>query len=132
MNTEKLMRKLDVAMEQLESIRKELSQSSPKLPASIASEERQHICHFCKEPLGEEKGIRGVHIKCNQRMTRAKKDGEVTDAELMEQGKIGPPKKSGRKKMSLDDYATQQAANTESDEAALPLRKKQSRKGDAK
>lgn len=133
MDTKKILRKLETALIQLESIRRELASAAPKVPPSVAIEERDGICHFCKQSLGSEKPIRGVHAKCNQRMTRAKKDGEYTDAELVADGKIGPPKQSGRKKMRLEDYATTQqsvAAAIEADDATA--RKKRSKKGETK
>jgi hypothetical protein len=135
MQTKQLLEQIDSAMSLLAAVRLAIEEAAPTPAANIAKEEAEGICHFCKKPLGDEKKpVRGCHQRCNQTMTRAKKAGEISDAELMAEGLIGPPRPAGRKRKSsaLDTLKAQAKATAKADadrEHALAQRQ---RKGGSK
>lgn len=113
MDATKLIEQIDSAMAMLTAVRLALASSRPKIAETIAAEEAAGICHYCKEPLGDEKPIRGCHQRCNQRIARSRKSGEISEEELLEAGLIGPPKQAGRKrKMSVREMLDSHASAT--------------------
>lgn len=134
MDTSSLLKKLDSALAQLSALRREIAEADTKYPPSISDEASRGICHACKKPLGRGKVIRGCHEACHQSMFREMKDGEITEQELIQSGRIGPKQKGGRKrKLRMADLiASQLDATAKADAAALQEPPKQQPKGGTK
>jgi hypothetical protein len=131
MDATQLLKQLDAAIKQLDSLREVIAQSQLPIPPSIAEEAAKGICHRCKKPIDDKKAIRGCHSACNQEMNRMKNRNEITDAQLIQLGWIGPHGPPGRKrKTSIQDIRDAQERATEQADAASPLVPKKRKKLD--
>lgn len=67
----------------------------------------QHLCVACMQPLDGDTPIRGCHVRCHRATLRAIERGETTEVERVNEGKLLPAKKGGRKRsnpVSMDVY----------------------------
>ena len=71
----------------------------PKQAAErVEKAEENGLCLACLEPLGRsDRQIRGVHDTCYKALMRACKRGDVTEQDLIRQGRLFAAKKAGRK-----------------------------------
>lgn len=63
----------------------------------LAKCERERLCCGCLEPLGEELGTRGLHVRCYHATRRAILAGKTTEEDRISQGKLLEARQRGRK-----------------------------------
>lgn len=75
----------------------ELVEMKKSVVLRIAKLQGECKCLACGEPLGGEKPIRGVHVRCYKGIRRCIANGKTTEAKVVAEGLMLPAAKAGRK-----------------------------------
>jgi hypothetical protein len=97
MDAKKMIEQIESMIQQLHAMQLVLQSSLPSVLPSIEAEERDGICHYCKQPLGDERPIRGDHPRCYKEIMRAIAANDLTEFDACEKGWLAAPKSAGRK-----------------------------------
>ena len=75
----------------------DLLPKEPEIPVEAEVMLKKNRCLFCGDQLTpDERTIRGVHVKCHQKVRRMIEAKEVTHKQAIERGYWLPPDKGGR------------------------------------
>ncbi len=101
----------------------------PEIAAEVKRKMDEGICLAWDHPIGDEPSIRGLcETDYHTTMARIRR-GEENEVELMQQGKLGPRSKPGRK--AAKDLAAEKAAKQKKVAEDLEAYKKRKAKGKA-
>lgn len=125
---ENVLRFIENAIVSLQAAQRAIIESQPQSPPSVAQEEKDGVCHWCKEKkIKGETIIRGIHERCYKIMKRSIQAGQLNEEFVITQGRIAPKKPSGRKVESdvlthlIEENEKAQAA--ENQKGAVPKKK---------
>jgi len=90
----------------IEALRGPAVEVSADVADRVARLSRAGKCLLCGESLdGEERVKRGLHARCYLTARTAIVRGETTEAQLIAEGRLGPPGKAGRRRRELPDLS---------------------------
>jgi hypothetical protein len=86
----------------LQDVLAAIDDREPDMPEAAKQLLSNGICLNCKQPLGDDDHLRGVHRKCFQRIRRNIRDGHLSEAQAIETGILASKKVSGRPRITDD------------------------------
>lgn len=101
-NKKEFNKAVDDMIRALEHLRSfvDLLPKEPEVPVEAEVMLKKNRCLYCGDPLVEEPGrrtsIRGVHVKCHQKVRRMIEAKEITARQAIERGYWLPAEKGGR------------------------------------
>ena len=103
---QRLSEKIKKAIDLLMSIQAELS-GEATFPEAAKALLASRKCLVCKEPLGDEKIVRGLHERCR----KEQKNSKYSEEELIGFGLLAPAATAGRKRSDRLERAVTSALN---------------------
>ncbi len=86
MNSAEQIELLKQIIRQCESLLSGIEASLPAPAKEAIMLYERGLCTECKEPIGDERSLRGAHVKCHKRIQRRIEKGELTDSEAVAAG----------------------------------------------
>ena len=75
----------------------ELVEMKKQIVLRVAKLQAECKCLACEQPLGDDRVIRGVHVRCYDGIRRCIKSGKTTEIKVVTEGVMLPVAKVGRK-----------------------------------